>query len=121
MQFIPQQTAESLFEQVEETLENAALKPAERIPKYRTIFECLFKELTADIKQHLGGLHARTAFVFGEYGTPQSLQIEADGLRKTANSVLHDKAKKDPSVSDDLNCLSALCQSIAYFGKTVLP
>lgn len=121
MQFISQQTAQSLFEQVEEALENSALQPAERIPKYRRILEYLFNELTADVKRYIGNVHAKMTFVFGEYQTPKHIQTEAHCLRKTANDVLHKGQKTPPSVSDDLNCLRALCLTISYFGKTNVP
>jgi DNA replication ATP-dependent helicase Dna2 len=119
MQFIPLQTAQSLFEQVEETLENDALKPAERIPKYRIILEALINELTADVKRHFGGLHAKEAFIFGENSVPKEIQREISGVRKMGNKVLHEN--RDPSVSDDLNCFRALCRAIAHFGKTDIP
>jgi len=89
MQYIDQAQANFLYENIETILRTEGLSEKERIPKYRTILESLFRQLTADEKRYLDNLSARIAFITTEYNTPQEIKNLAHHLRIFANDVVH--------------------------------
>ena len=65
MKFIDKQLGQLFYDRIFEYLSNTKLTPKERIPKYRTILDDLFKALTTDSNQMFSDLFARTAFILG--------------------------------------------------------
>jgi hypothetical protein len=51
MKYVDKQLGRLFFERLFEILSNENLTPKERIPKYRTILDDLFKALTSDSNQ----------------------------------------------------------------------
>jgi len=120
MQYISHAQAALLYENVENILRAQGLTEKERIPKYRTCLESLFRELTSDEKRYLDGLNNRIVFVTTEYNSPPEITHLANYLRRFANAVVHEeKAQAGPE--DDARCLYALTKSIAHFSQTEIP
>jgi DNA replication ATP-dependent helicase Dna2 len=120
MQYIDQAQATLLYESIENILQTGGLTEKERIPKYRTILESLFRQLTSDEKRYLDGLYARIVFITTEYNTPPEVKDLAHYLRQFANDVVH-KMDASTSPSDDARCLYALAAVVAHFSHTDIP
>ena len=120
MQYIDQAQANFLYENIETILRTEGLSEKERIPKYRTILESLFRQLTADEKRYLDNLSARIAFITTEYNTPQEIKNLAHHLRIFANDVVHNIGVQ-PSPSDDARCLYALATVVSHFSQSDIP
>lgn len=120
MNFIDPKLGELLFEKVEEILQQSGLSEKERIPKYRSILELLFKALTEDAGRYFAGLSARCTYIFKEYQVPRQVSNAVSQLRKYSNSVIHD-TEVVPSVEDDARCLFQLSTAIGYFAKMTIP
>lgn len=120
MQYIDQAQANFLYESIEAILQTEGLSEKERIPKYRTVLESLFKQLTSDEKRYLDNLSARIAFITTEYDTPKDIKNLARHLRVFANDVIH-KIDFQADPSDDARSLYALATVISHFSKTGIP
>ena len=120
MQYIDQAQANFLYENIETILRTEGLSEKERIPKYRTILESLFRQLTADEKRYLDNLSARIAFITTEYNMPQEIKNLAHHLRTFANDVVHN-IDVQPSPSDDARCLYALATVVSHFSQSDIP
>ncbi len=120
MKNIDKQIGELLFDRILETIENKSLKPKEKIPKYRSILDDLFKALTVDAKQYISGLNARSIYIFNEYETPKNIVDNTHALRKFANQVVHE-TEFQPTELDDKKCVYQLAEVISYFSKTTIP
>lgn len=120
MQYIEQAQANFLYENIETILRTEGLSEKERIPKYRTTLESLFRQLTADEKRYLDNLSARIAFITTEYNTPQEIRNLAHHLRIFANDVVHNIGVQ-PSPSDDARCLYALAAVVSHFSQSDIP
>jgi DNA replication ATP-dependent helicase Dna2 len=120
MQYISHAQAALLYENVESILRSQGLTEKERIPKYRSCLESLFRELTSDEKRYLDSLHSRIVFITTEYNTPLDIKNLAHHLRIFANNVVHE-TKFPASPSDDARCLYALATVIAHFSQTEIP
>ncbi len=120
MQYISHAQAALLYENVENILRSPGLTEKERIPKYRSCLESLFRELTSDEKRYLDSLHSRIVFITTEYNTPAEIKNLAHHLRIFANKVVHD-TDFPASPSDDARCLYALATVIAHFSQTEIP
>lgn len=120
MKNISQQEGQLLFEQINELVANDKLTPKERIPKYRTILEDLFRLLTQDAPTHLSGLFAKTTYYFREYEPDKLVVNHIHELRKFGNQVVHNSSLV-PTAKDDLRCLYYLCESIASLSKSPVP
>jgi len=70
MKYIDKQLGRLLFERLYENIINSKLTPKERIPKYRSILEDLFKALTNDSSSYLSSLNSRSIYVYREYKIP---------------------------------------------------
>ncbi|MBV6439128.1 MAG: RecBCD enzyme subunit RecD [Saprospiraceae bacterium] len=120
MQYIDQAQANFLYENIENILRTGGLSEKERIPKYRTVLESLFKQLTSDEKRYLDGLNARIVFITTEYNTPPDIKNLAHHLRTFANDVVHNmEIQVNPA--DDARCLYALATVVAHFSQTQIP
>ncbi|MEZ4942146.1 MAG: ATP-dependent helicase [Saprospiraceae bacterium] len=120
MRYIDQAQATQLYENIELALQTTGLTEKERIPKYRTILEALFRMLTSDAKRQLDGLYARIVFVTTEYEIPAAIKDLAHHLRIFANDVVH-KMDVRPGPGDDARCLYALATVIAHFSRAEIP
>ena len=120
MKYIDKQLGIILFERIEENISNTTLSPKERIPKYRSILDDLFKGLTNDINQHIYGLSARSIYIFKEYDIPKNIINYTHSLRKFANKVVHE-TDFTPTKTDDLRSVYQLAEVIAYFSKSKIP
>lgn len=120
MDFIYPETAQSLFEKIEDAFENQGLSRPDRVRRLRLVLDDLFKELTKDAKCHLDKLHARMCFFFDTYKAPVELKNELHGLRIFANDF-HHNSSATATTTDELTCLRALCEGIAFFSKTSVP
>lgn len=120
MKNIDKKLGKLLFERIEEVLLNEKLSPKERIPKYRTILDELFKSLTADATQHINGLSARSIYIFREYNIPRNIINQTHELRKFANKVVHE-SDFIPDNKDELRCVYQIAQVISYFSKLEVP
>jgi len=120
MKNIDKQLGKLLFERIEEVLLNEKLSPKERIPKYRTILDDLFKSLTVDATQHINGLSARSIYVFREYDIPRNIINQTHELRKFANKVVHE-SDLIPDNKDELRCVYQIAQVLSYFSKLEVP
>jgi len=109
-----------LFGRLEEILSNSDWKPKERIPKYRTILEDLFKSLTSDSPQYLNGLFSKMVYLFKSYTIPGNIRNYSHSLRKFANDVVH-KADLIPTTVDDKRCAFELAEVISYFSHVSVP
>lgn len=109
-----------MYENIENVLRTEGLSERERIPKYRTILESLFKQLTSDEKRYLDSLYARITFITIEYKTPLVIKNLAHHLRLFANDVVH-KMDFPAGPADDARCLYALATVIAHFSQTEIP
>lgn len=120
MKNIDKQIGLLLFDRIIETIENKSLKPKEKIPKYRSILDDLFKALTVDAKQYISGLNARSIYIFNEYETPQNIVDNTHSLRKFANQVIHE-TEFQPSEFDDKKSVYQLAEIISHFSKENIP
>jgi DNA replication ATP-dependent helicase Dna2 len=120
MKYIDISLGKLLFERLEEILSNENLTPKERIPKYRTILEDLFKALTSDIKRHVSGLSAKSSFIFEEYDVPSHIKGKTSALRKYANNVVH-QSELIPTDFEDLHCVYQLSEVISHFSQSKIP
>lgn len=120
MKNIDKQIGLLLFDRIQEAIENESLKPKERIPKYRSILDDLFKALTVDASQYLSSLNARSIFIFNEFETPKNIVDNTDSLRKFANKVIHE-TEFQPSDVDDKKCVFQLAEVISYFSQEPIP
>jgi hypothetical protein len=120
MKNIDKQIGILLFERIQETIENKTLNPKEKIPKYRSILDDLFKALTVDANQYISGLNARSIFIFNEYETPKNIVDNTHTLRKFANQVVHE-TEFQPTELDDKKCVYQLAEVISYFSNITIP
>lgn len=120
MQYIDQVQANFLYENIENILRTEGLSERERIPKYRTVLESLFKQLTSDEKHYLDGLNARIVFITTEYNTPPDIKNLAHHLRLCANDVVH-KIDFQASPSNDARCLYSLATVVSHFSQSDIP
>jgi len=120
MQHISHAQAALLYENIEQLLRTERLTEKERIPKYRTSLESLFRELTSDEKRYLDGLNNRIVYITTEYKTPKDVKNLAHHLRTFANSVVHEE-NFQAGPADDARCLYALSTVIAHFSQTEIP
>lgn len=109
-----------LFDKVQEVIQQAGLTEKERIPKYRSVLEELYKTLTSDDKRYFGTLHSRMVFVEQEDKVPDHIVHLANSLRILANDVVHN-LDFQPTAQDDARCLYCLCNTIAHFADTEVP
>lgn len=116
MKHIEKQQGERFFEDVKEILNNERLTDKERIPRYRTILEELYKELTKESSIYLRNLFAQVTFVFNEYKIPGGIKFKSDGVRINANKVVHN-SKFHPTELDGLKSLYQLSEVIGYFAQ----
>ncbi len=120
MQYIDRTQAALLYENIDHVLRTEGLTEKERIPKYRTILESLFRELVSDEKRYLDNLNARIVFITTEYKVPLTIKNLAHHLRRFANTVVHE-ANFLTTPADDARCLYALTSVIAHFSYTEIP
>lgn len=120
MQHVSHAQASLWYENIETILRTPGLTEKERIPKYRTTLESLFRELVKDETRYLDGLNARIVFITTEYNTPRHIKNLAHHLRTFANAVIHE-AEFSANPSDDARCLYALATVIAHFSGTEIP
>lgn len=120
MRNIEKQLGLLFFERIQETIENKFLTPKEKIPKYRSILDDLFKTLTVDAKQYIIGLHARTIYIFNEYEIPKNIVDFTHSLRKFANKVVHE-TEFQPNEIEDKKCVYQLAEIISYFSNESIP
>ena len=120
MKNIDKQIGALLFDRILETTENKSLKPKEKIPKYRSILDDLFKALTVDAKQYISGLNARSIYIFNEYETPKNIVDNTHALRKFANQVVHE-TEFQPTELDDQKSVYQLAEVISHFSKEAIP
>jgi hypothetical protein len=116
MKFIDKQLGQLFYDRIFETLSNSKLSPKERIPKYRTILDDIFKGLTADSNQMFGDLFARTAFVFREYETLPEIKDQVHSLRRYSNRVVHE-SDFIPGNQDEKRSVYQLSEIIKYYTK----
>lgn len=109
-----------LFSRLEEILSNSDWGPKERIPKYRTILEDLFKSLTSDSPQYLNGLFPKMVYLFKSYTIAGNIRNYSHSLRKFANDVVH-KADLIPTSIDNKRCVYELAEVISYFSHVSVP
>ena len=120
MKYIDKQLGRLLFERLFEIIENDRLSPKERIPKYRTILDDLFKALTADSNILFSDLFARTTFIIKEFDIPGETKNAIHSLRILANKAVHD-AEYIPEKKDDIKCVYQLSAILHYFSKEDVP
>lgn len=120
MKHIEKQHGERLFEDVKEILKDRRLTDKERIPRYRTILEDLYNELTKDSSVHLGNLFARIVYIYNEYKIPGKINFKSNGVRILANDVVH-KSKFHPTEFDGQKCLYQLSVVIGHFAQIDIP
>lgn len=119
MKNIDKQLGHLLFDRLEEYIYNPKLSPKERIPKYRSILEDLFKALTTDAKQYISGLNARSIYTFREYEIPNNIKIQTDSLRKFSNRVVHE-TDFIPTQIDDFKCAFQLAEIVSFFSQELI-
>ncbi len=120
MKIVQTEVGSLLFERVTEILNREGLSPQERIPRYRTVLEELFKALTEDVPRHFSNLSARSAFVFDNSEVPKPVADAANQLRRFANRVVHEE-QQEVSALDDARCLYQLCTNIHHFSRVDVP
>jgi DNA replication ATP-dependent helicase Dna2 len=120
MKNIDKQIGNLLFDRILEVVLNSNLTPKERIPKFRTILDDLFKALTSDVNQHFSDLHNRSVFVFMEYEVPENIQKNVNFIRIIGNKVVHESSFK-PSELDERRCLYRISIVLEYFSKLEIP
>ncbi len=120
MKHIEKQQGKLLFERVIEILSDKRLNEKERIPKYRTALEYLYKELTKDARRYFGDLFARMRFVERQYQVPSNILSKVHPLRTFGNKVVHNSEFK-PQVLDGLRCLYQLSEAISFFAQIEVP
>ncbi len=82
MKYIDQQIDVLLYDRIQETINNSKLKPKEKIPKYSSILDDLFKALTVAAKKHISCLNARSIYNFREYEIPENIVNNTNNLNK---------------------------------------
>lgn len=120
MKNIDKQLGRLLFERLFEVLSNEKFTESERIPKYRTILDDLFKALTADSNQYFSNLFARETYIFKEYQVPIDIVNSTRSLRIYANKVVHESGIK-PQKIDDQRCVYQLSEGLSYFSNIPAP
>lgn len=120
MKNIDKQIGNLLFDRILDVVSNSNFTPKERIPKFRTILDDLFKALTADVNQHFSDLHNRSVFVFMEYEVPSDLKRKVNFVRTMGNKAVHESNFK-PSDLDEKRCLYRISDILAYFSKLEIP
>lgn len=117
---IDEPSGKYLFDRVEEILLNNDLTPKERIPKYRTLLEDLFKLLTSDSPQYLNGVFAKMVYLFKSSDIPGNIKNHSHSLRIFANDVVH-KGDLLPGLLDDKRCVYELAEVVSYFFHLSIP
>lgn len=120
MKYIDKQLGRLFFERLFEILSSVTLTPKEKIPKYRTILDDLFKALTADSNQLFSDLFARTSFVMKEYEIPSNIKDATHSLRVLANKVVHE-SEFNPEKMDDIKSVYQLSEVLQYFSRENIP
>ncbi|MGB9696616.1 MAG: AAA domain-containing protein [Ignavibacteria bacterium] len=121
MEFIGSERSEFFFGKLEEILSETNLTPKERIPKFRSVMELLFKELTSDEDIVFTNLHSRESYYFSKYtAAPSELYKKIKLFRKFANRVVH-TPDFIPTNTEELLALKILCQATAYFCQAEIP
>lgn len=120
MKFIDPKLGQLLFEKIEEILQQPGLTEKERIPKYRTVLEELFRALTQDAGRYFSNLSARSTYIIKEYEVPRHIANAVNQLRKYANRVVHEEGM-EVAAEDDARCLYLISQAIGYFAKLSVP
>lgn len=121
MEFIPSEKKDFYFGKVEEILQEKSLTPKERIPKFRTVMELLFKELTSDENILFTNLHSRQSYYFNKYlNAPSKLYKEVRKFRQFANRVVHEPDFV-PTSEEETLILKVLCKTIEYLCRAEVP
>lgn len=120
MKYIDKQIGVLLLDRIEEVITNSSLNPKEKIPKYRSILDDLFKALTVDANQHISGLNARSIYIFREHEIPKNIVDSTHELRKFANRVVHE-TEFQPKDIDDQRSVYQLAEVVSCFSKLTIP
>lgn len=120
MKYIDKQIGVLLLDRIEEVITNGSLNPKEKIPKYRSILDDLFKALTVDANQYISGLNARSIYIFREHEIPKNIVDSTHELRKFANRVVHE-TEFQPTDIDDQRSVYQLAEVVSYFSKLTIP
>lgn len=117
MKQIDAQTAGLLYDKLLEAILNQRITPKERIPKYRTILDELFKNLTSDSGIFFSDLFSRTSFIFESEKTPREFRNKINELRTFSNKVVHEPDCM-PGSDDDERCALLLSEVIQFFSDS---
>ncbi|MBN1188099.1 MAG: AAA family ATPase [Bacteroidales bacterium] len=120
MRYVDKQLGQIFFERLFEILSNDKLSPKERIPKYRTLLDDLFKALTSDSNQLFSDLFSRSTYIFKEFNIPPDIKEATHSLRILANKVIHESDYKT-SQKDDIRCVYQIANVIHNFSKVIIP
>jgi len=116
MKNIDRELAALYYDRLAEILSNEKLTPSERIPKYRTVLDDLFKVLTGDSNRLMTNLFARVTFVFTEHTVPKLIMDATHSLRTYGNRIVYESAAA-PGAADDARCVYEATQVIQYFSQ----
>jgi len=120
MRYVDKQIGRLLFERLFEIMSDEKLTPKEKIPKYRTLLDDLFKALTSDSNQIFSDLFTRSTYVFHEYDIPADIKNATHSLRISANKVVHETAFI-PGRLDDSRCVYHLANVLQHFSREEIP
>lgn len=104
------------------------ISPELKVPKYRRLFESLFKELVKDDPQSFDGkysLYGIMVYIIEKYNLPNEISEKVHNFRKFANIVIHNSNfnKLIPISPDDIEkfCIKSLCETILFFSEISVP
>ena len=120
MKNIEKQLGKLYFERLEDYISNSNFTSKERIPKYRSILDDLFKALTIDAKVYLNGLNARSIYISQEHEIPKHILRYTNSLRIFANKVVHE-TELIPSEIDDKRTVFQLTEILKYYSNLEIP
>ncbi|MCX7833394.1 MAG: AAA domain-containing protein [Ignavibacteria bacterium] len=127
MKLIKEDFAELCYNEILSITEES-ISPELKVPKYRRLFESIFKEIVKDEPQSFEGkysLYGIIVFISEKYNLPNESNEIFHNFRKFANMIIHDtEYNKKIGVSlEEVEkfCIKSLCETVSFFSDIQAP
>lgn len=104
------------------------ISPELKVPKYRRLFESIFKEIVKNEEQSFEGkysLYGTIIFITEKHNLTREITEVFHNFRKFANMIIHDSEynKKIGFSLDDVEkfCIKSLCETVLIFSDIAIP
>lgn len=114
--------ASDIFDLLIEITAKQGLEFRDKIQRFRSYLEMIFKELTKSETRLFSNLSSRCEFVFETENTPLELRIEISGLRKFANRIVHNEITEVKDIPiEEKKAIKVLCFTLEHFFNVQTP